>query len=142
MSLRMIRDVLANRRIATHCPLCGRSFGRIRSGEEHIFPGWLQHHHNLWNRRLTIPNFIGKSYKGVKIRICFTCNNLRYGRGETVLAKLVRAANPYAECAAVVDDKLAIWLGKSHGCCAARAIRWRILGLGTNPRKNGSFLRS
>ena len=112
MSLRMIRDVLANRRITTHCPLCGRPFGRIKSSEEHIFPGWLQRHHNLWNRRLTIPNFIGKSYKGVKIRICFQCNNLRYGWGETVLARLVRAANPYAECAAVSDYKLATWLGK------------------------------
>jgi hypothetical protein len=61
----MIRDVLANRDIDTHCPLCGRSFGRVKSSEEHIFPKWLQQHHGLLTRRLNIPNFIGKPYKSV-----------------------------------------------------------------------------
>jgi hypothetical protein len=112
MSVRMIRDVLANRNIETHCPLCGRPFDRNESGEEHIFPGWLQRHHNLWNRRLTIPNFTGKSYKVVKIKICVKCNNVRYGQRETVLANFIRADNPYAECERVDDDDLAIWLGK------------------------------
>jgi hypothetical protein len=108
----MIRGVLANRDIETHCPLCGRPFARVESSEEHIFPKWLQRHHNLWTRRLTIPNFLGKSYKSVKIRACAICNNIRYGKKETVLARLLHSADSYAECAAITDDALAIWLGK------------------------------
>jgi hypothetical protein len=68
MSLRMIADVLKAREITTHCPLCGRAFAHFSWDEEHIFPRWIQHHHGLWNRKLNIPNFIGKRYKSVKIR--------------------------------------------------------------------------
>lgn len=112
MSLRMIKDVLAARDIATHCPLCGRSFARVSSTEEHIFPRWMQHHHGLWTRRLTLPNFVGKTYKGVKIRVCEACNNQRYGQLETALSPLLRSADPYGALAEVPAEDLAVWLGK------------------------------
>lgn len=70
MSLQMINGVVANRSIATHCPLCGRRFKGIESNAEHIFPKWLQHRHQLWTRRLTIPNFLGKPYKRHYHRLC------------------------------------------------------------------------
>lgn len=112
MSLRMINDVLANRDIDTHCPLCGRKFARVEFSEEHIFPKWLQHHHSLWTRRLTIPNFVGKPYKSVKIRICTICNNKRYGTKETFISRLLQSSDPYAALAIATDEDLAIWLGK------------------------------
>lgn len=108
----MIKDVLAVRDVKTHCPLCGRSFARVEFDEEHIFPKWLQHHHDLWTRRLTIPNFVGKNYKSVKIKICKTCNNKRYGNLEAMISDLLRVPDPYAALVGVDVEDLAIWLGK------------------------------
>jgi hypothetical protein len=112
MSLRMIRDVLKPRDVATHCPLCGRAFARFTSNEEHIYPKWLQHHHNLWNRRLTIPNFLGKTYKTVKITICKRCNETTFGKLETRIAPLLTSSDPFAAAATLDDAELAVWLGK------------------------------
>lgn len=95
MSLQMINSVIANRSIATHCPLCGRRFKGIESSAEHIFPKWLQRHHQLWTRRLTIPNFLGKSYKSVTVTVCARCNNARFGQLENVLSKAVRTADAF-----------------------------------------------
>ena len=112
MSLRMISDVLKPKDVETHCPLCGRSFARFPSDEEHIFPRWLQHHHHLWTRRLNIPNFTGKAYKSVKIRICKRCNGKTFGNLEARLAPVLTGADPFAMAAAISDDELAFWLGK------------------------------
>jgi hypothetical protein len=112
MSLRMIREVLKPRDIATHCPLCGRAFSRFPSDEEHIYPKWLQHHHNLWNRRLNIPNFIGKQYKSIKIMLCMRCNGKTLGNLETRLAPLLTSADPFTSVAPIENFELAVWLGK------------------------------
>ena len=112
MSLRMIEDVLAVKDVRTHCPLCGRSFQRVASDTEHIFPKWLQHHHDLWTSRLTIPNFTGKLYKSVAIRICTTCNNKRFGQRQTLISRLVRAPDPYAAAFNCEPGQWALWLGK------------------------------
>jgi len=111
MSLRMISDVLTPKDVKTHCPLCGRSFSRFPSDEEHIFPRWLQHHH-LWTRRLNIPNFTGKPHKSVKIRVCKRCNGKTFGELETRLAPLLTGVDPFSEAAAISGDDLALWLGK------------------------------
>jgi hypothetical protein len=84
----------------------------VESNEEHIFPKWLQHHHNLWTRRLTIPNFIGKTYNTVKIDTCFICNNFTFGRLETVLAPILTSSDPFASLRMIPDENIAIWLGK------------------------------
>src|SRR5882757_2895527 len=112
MSLRMISDVMKARDVSTHCPLCGRSFSRFPSDEEHIFPKWLLHHHNLWNRRLNIPNFIGKAYKSVKIDICKRCNGKTFGALETRIAPLIISADPFTATSVLDDHEFAIWLGK------------------------------
>lgn len=112
MSLRMIGDVLKPRDVSTHCPLCGRAFARFPSDEEHIFPQWLQRHHNLWSRRLTIPNFTGKRYTTVKIRICQRCNGQTFGSLESSIAPVLTSADPFEAAAALSDEQIAIWLGK------------------------------
>ncbi len=111
MSLQMINGVIANRSIATHCPLCGRRFKGIESNAEHIFPKWLQRHHQLWTRRLTIPNFLGKSYKSVTVTVCARCNAC-FGQLENVLSKAVRTADAFEACAELPDEVIALWLGK------------------------------
>jgi hypothetical protein len=55
-------------------------------------PKWLQHHHDLWNRRLTIPNFLGKKYRTVKITICERCNGKTFGKLETCVAPVLTSA--------------------------------------------------
>ncbi len=112
MSLRMISDVLKPRDVSTHCALCGRAFARFPSDEEHIFPKWLQHHHNLWTRQLNIPNFIGKRYNSVKLRICQRCNNKTYGALETYLSPVLTDSDPFIAAAHIDADDLAVWLGK------------------------------
>ncbi|PNG25480.1 hypothetical protein CR492_13235 [Methylocella silvestris] len=108
----MIRDVLKAREVLTHCSLCGRAFARFPSDEEHIFPRWLQHHHELWNRKLNIPNFLGKRYKTVKITICQRCNGTTFGALETRLAPLLTNGDPFTSIVTVCDAELAVWLGK------------------------------
>ncbi len=112
MSLRMITGVLKVREITTHCPLCGRAFARFPWDEEHIVPRWLQHRHDLWSRKLNIPNFIGKRYKTVRITVCKRCNGTTFGALETRLAPLLANGDPFSSTLAVRDAELAIWLGK------------------------------
>jgi hypothetical protein len=108
----MIRDVLKARDVSKHCALCGRSFARFPFDEEHIFPKWLQHHHNLWTRKLNIPNFIGKRYDSVKLVICQRCNNKTYGSLETCLAPVFSGPDAFTAAAQLDDYDLAVWLGK------------------------------
>lgn len=113
MSLRMIKDVLKPRDITTHCPLCGRAFARFPSDEEHIFPQWLQRQYDLWNRRLNIPNFIGKRYTTVKIRVCQRCNGKTFGQLEARVAPVFAESDAFGAAANLLsDDDIAVWLGK------------------------------
>jgi hypothetical protein len=112
MSVRMIKDVLRARDIRSQCPLCGRDESKAHHTEEHIFPGWLQQHHDLLNRRLTIPNLIGKTYKTVKIGICARCNNETFSRLETRISRALTAPHPFVEASALDRDDVAAWIGK------------------------------
>src|SRR5258708_11849538 len=112
MSLRMLNDVVMLRDIHAYCPLCGRGFAKVASNNEHVFPQWLQHHHNLWNRELKLPNFIGRKYKNIKVKVCVTCNNIRFGQLETCISQLARAPDAYAAMGELDNHDLAIWLGK------------------------------
>ena len=112
MSLRMIDNVLALKDVATHCPLCGRKFGRVAKTQEHIFPRWLQKHHELETRRLTLPNFTGKTYKSVRIDICEKCNHQCFSRLESEISRRVRSGDAFSAVQELDPELLAIWLGK------------------------------
>lgn len=112
MSLRMIKEVLKPRDVATHCSLCGRAFSRFPSDEEHIFPQWMQRKHDLWNRRLHIPNFIGKRYSTVKIRVCRRCNGSTFGDLEKRFAPVFDQPDVFEAVSSLGDDEIAVWLGK------------------------------
>jgi hypothetical protein len=58
------------------------------------------------------PNFTGKAYKSVKIKICKRCNGKTFGDLEAQLAPVVTGADPFAAAAAISNDDLAFWLGK------------------------------
>lgn len=110
----MINDVLRARDISTHCPLCGRSALKYPHTEEHILPLWLQQKHDLLNKRLTIPNFIDKRYKSVKIGVCARCNNERFGGIETRLAPAFADDDAFESVSSIDDVTIALWLGKIH----------------------------
>ena len=112
MSLRMISEVMKLRDTASHCPLCGRTFGRVAKTQEHIFPRWLQKYHKLETERLTLPNFLGKTYKSVRIEICEKCNHQRFGHLESEIARRVRSDDAYSAVKELDPELLAIWLGK------------------------------
>jgi hypothetical protein len=112
MSLRMLNDVLKLRDLHDYCPLCGRAFGKVASNDEHVFPRWLQHHHNLWTRELKLPNFIGRRYKSIKVKVCVACNNIRFGQLEMRISRLVCTPDPYESLRNLDDDDVVIWLGK------------------------------
>lgn len=88
MSVAMIEDVLRLRDITKSCPLCGRYFSRVGKDLEHVFPRWLQKRHNLWTRKLTLPNFVGRNYKSIRVSICPRCNNQRFGGLERLISGL------------------------------------------------------
>lgn len=98
---------------ARNCPLCGRKYGRVAQTEEHIFPLWLQHRHNLLTQTIHIPNGITKRYNSVKLEICQKCNNERFGELEQ---RISAAANfpsgAFQGLESVSDAELAVWLGK------------------------------
>jgi hypothetical protein len=112
MSVRMIKDVLRARDIEGHCPLCGRKKAKASHTDEHIFPLWLQHHHNLLNCRLTIPNLIGRKYKAVKIGICDRCNNKTFSRLEGRISRALTSSHPFVEANGLDRNEVAAWIGK------------------------------
>jgi hypothetical protein len=112
MSIRMIKDVVRTHDIKTHCPLCGREAAKAPHTAEHVFPKWLQRRHDLLNRRLAIPNLVGRKYKSIKIGVCEPCNNRRFGRLETRISRAMTFMNPFAELSALGRDDVAAWLGK------------------------------
>lgn len=112
MSVAMIEDVLRLRDIAKSCPLCGRYFSRVGKDLEHVFPRWLQKRHNLWTRKLTLPNFVGRKYKSIRVFICPRCNNQRFGELERMISGLTADGDAFDAMAEVDDHLVAAWLGK------------------------------
>jgi hypothetical protein len=84
----------------------------VQSDNEHVFPKWLQRLHDLWNRKLSLPNFLGRNYKSIKVKICIRCNNVRFGRLENVISPLASSPDAFNALSAIDDDDLAFWLGK------------------------------
>ncbi len=113
MSLRMIKDVLRTRDIATHCPLCGRDAAKAPHTQEHIFPLWLQQQNDLLNKKLTIPNLLGKRYKSVKIGICKKCNNETFSTLENGLSQAFKSSDA-SKTSRLDSHDVALWLAKIH----------------------------
>lgn len=61
------------------CFICGEP----ATTDEHIFPKWLQHKHDLWNQKIALPNETTISYRQLTIPCCATCNNERLSAIET-----------------------------------------------------------
>lgn len=49
-----------------HCFLCGSELGEYGT-REHIFPGWLQHNHGLWDQELNLLNKTSIAYRQLTV---------------------------------------------------------------------------
>lgn len=57
------------------CFLCGGSLDRHTRSDEHMFPRWLLHRHNLWDQELTLLNMTSIPYRQLMIPACSECNS-------------------------------------------------------------------
>ena len=114
MSKRLANTITVIRPPDSHCPLCQLTYKQRRANktEEHIFPLWLQKHHNLLTQKLTHPNGVRRKYKSLKIDSCSKCNNKRFGDLEDYLAPHFKSDNPFDALRDMDDSLLAIWLAK------------------------------
>jgi len=58
-----------------NCFLCGVKLNENNNSDEHVFPKWLLHKYNLWNKTIHLLNNTQIKYKDIKIPCCKKCNN-------------------------------------------------------------------
>jgi hypothetical protein len=71
----MLKSILDHDYMSDTCFLCAEKFDQNNGSKEHVFPKWLQHEFNLWNRKITLVNQTKISYKDLVIPCCVNCNN-------------------------------------------------------------------
>lgn len=62
------------------CFLCGKECDSKTA--EHIFPKWLQHKYDLWDKKLTISNGTLIPYRHLTVPCCSNCNNVHLSQME------------------------------------------------------------
>tara|TARA_R110002073_G_scaffold4833_13_gene30841 strand:+ start:2139 stop:3110 length:972 start_codon:yes stop_codon:yes gene_type:complete len=91
------------------CFLCGSN---EEIGKEHVFPKWLQHRHNLWNRKLVLQNNTMIDYKHLVIPCCRSCNNEHLARLEDRVKTAVEEG--YDSCMNLTPLEIMQWVGKMY----------------------------
>lgn len=92
------------------CFLCGSRQGQLT--QEHVFPKWLQHRHNLWSQTLGLLNETTIKYKNLLIPCCATCNGEDLSRLESAISTAISSG---FEGASNLDPHLLyLWAGKLY----------------------------
>ena len=92
------------------CFLCGVPLLEGIDSKEHVFPKWLLHRYNLWNKSLTLPNRTSIPYRYLTIPCCSKCNNDHLSKLE---GEIETAVNKGIKYVAKVDKlRLYQWIGK------------------------------
>ena len=89
------------------CFLCG-SHDRITL--EHVFPKWLQHRYDLWDRQLTLLNGTRIKYRQLTIPCCRDCNGVHLAAIENQISQAVGCG--FAACQSLPDVVIYQWTGK------------------------------
>jgi hypothetical protein len=92
-----------------NCFLCGALLEKGKT-REHVFPGWLQHRHNLWDQELTLLNGTHIRYAQLTIPCCKPCNSGPLSAVENRVRTATEAG--YAEAVKLESLLLYQWLGK------------------------------
>jgi hypothetical protein len=93
-----------------HCFLCGAALTDDTRSDEHVFPRWLQHKHNLWNQRVTLLNGSTLPYRLLKISSCRGCNNNALSQLETDVQAIL--SGPFRSVSRVEEHRLFQWCSK------------------------------
>lgn len=91
------------------CFFCGNPLGANRT-VEHVFPKWLLHKHNLWNKRLNLLNRSSIPYRSLTIPCCSRCNNYYLGKLESRIEAAFQKG--YSAVRKLPPETLYQWLGK------------------------------
>jgi hypothetical protein len=94
----------------TFCFLCGRRLTRLNRSDEHVFPRWLQHRYDLWNKQITLLNGSHFQYRSLTIPCCRSCNTRYLSPIEAAVERAVR--NGPAAVRRLSNRTLLVWLGK------------------------------
>lgn len=71
------------------CFLCGNSFKDVERTDEHIFPKWVQHKFDLWNKSLRLINGTTIQYRYLTIPCCKECNGIHLSKMEENFIALI-----------------------------------------------------
>ncbi|MFH1660795.1 MAG: hypothetical protein ABIG35_15910 [Pseudomonadota bacterium] len=92
------------------CFLCGS--GSLPPTQEHVFPKWLQHRYNLWNKTLGLLNETKIQYKNLLIPCCARCNSEDLSRLEDRVSSAISRG---FDCTSKLDSHLLyLWAGKLY----------------------------
>jgi len=91
------------------CFLCGKDVSATHS-QEHVFPKWLQHKYNLWDKPITLLNKTPIAYRNLKIPCCSPCNTDLLSQLETEIC--LYHDKGYPELASADKLRLFQWTGK------------------------------
>lgn len=90
------------------CFLCGKQCDSKTA--EHIFPKWLQHKYNLWDKKLKISNGTNIPYRYLTVPCCADCNNVKLSQLEKQFRNLLDRS---FENLTIEDEKTIFqWTGK------------------------------
>lgn len=98
--------------LSSRCVMCREKLDKETKTEEHIFPKWLQHHFNLWDKTLTLPNGSSTHYRQFTVPCCKQCNGEAMSRWEQIIQNAVQEG--YREFVKVNDEIVVWWLLKIY----------------------------
>jgi len=91
------------------CFLCGQAL-EDSSTDEHVFPKWLLHKYNLWDKIIYLINRTELPYRLMKIPCCSTCNNEYLSSLENEIKNAVEQG--YDEFIKLDELKIFQWIAK------------------------------
>lgn len=92
------------------CFLCGKLLQESTNSKEHVFPKWLLHRYNLWDKTITLLNGTSIPYRYLTIPCCSTCNNEHLSRLESKIESAVNQG--LSHISQVEKIHLYQWVGK------------------------------
>ena len=92
------------------CSLCGKLLDEDINSKEHVFPKWLLHRFNLWDKTITMLNGTSIPYRYLTIPCCSKCNNEHLSRLESKIESAINQG--FSHVTQVEKIHLYQWTGK------------------------------
>jgi len=92
------------------CFLCGVELNNENGTKEHVFPEWLLHKYNLWDRKIALLNETPIPYRYLTIPCCSSCNSGELSRLEQEIKQAIDT--DFRAVARIEKLRLYQWIGK------------------------------